>query len=113
LIRPVLLYGSETWGLTKRKENRLLVFGRKVLRTIVVDGVSRTDRLCRYNFELDKEFNSPNAIGVVKSNRLRYARRMIRGAKDLPQRSLYWTVPEGRRNQKNTEIQMGRWREQR
>jgi hypothetical protein len=37
LIRPVLLYGSETWEkweLTKREENQLLVFERKVLRTI-------------------------------------------------------------------------------
>jgi hypothetical protein len=34
LIRPVLLYGSETWVLTKREENQLLVFERKVLRTI-------------------------------------------------------------------------------
>jgi hypothetical protein len=30
LIRPVLLYGSETWVLTKRVENQLLVFERKV-----------------------------------------------------------------------------------
>jgi hypothetical protein len=28
LIRPVLLYGSETWVLTKREENQLLVFER-------------------------------------------------------------------------------------
>jgi hypothetical protein len=34
LIRPVLLCGSETWVLTKREENQLLVFERKVLRTI-------------------------------------------------------------------------------
>jgi hypothetical protein len=34
LIHPVLLYGSETWVLTKRKENQLLVFERNVLRTI-------------------------------------------------------------------------------
>jgi hypothetical protein len=34
LIRPALLYGSETWVLTKREENQLLVFERKVLRTI-------------------------------------------------------------------------------
>jgi hypothetical protein len=32
LIRPVLLYGSETWVLTKREENQLLVFEKKVLR---------------------------------------------------------------------------------
>jgi hypothetical protein len=31
LIRPVLLYGSETWVLTKREKNQLLVFDRKVL----------------------------------------------------------------------------------
>jgi hypothetical protein len=31
LIRPVLLYGSETWVLPKREENQLLVFERNVL----------------------------------------------------------------------------------
>jgi hypothetical protein len=60
LIRPILLYGSETWVLTKREENQLLVFERKVLRTIcgpkIENGVYRR----RYNHELDKEFNSPN-----------------------------------------------------
>jgi hypothetical protein len=34
LIRSVLLYGSETWVLTKREENQLFVFERKVFRTI-------------------------------------------------------------------------------
>jgi hypothetical protein len=33
-IRHVLIYGSETWVLTKREENQLLVYERKVLRTI-------------------------------------------------------------------------------
>jgi hypothetical protein len=52
-----------------------------------------------YNIELDKEFNSPNVIGIVKSNRLRYSGHMIRGAEDLPQRALFGVVPEGRQNQ--------------
>jgi hypothetical protein len=47
LIRPVLLYGSETWVLTKREENQLLVFERNVLRTIcgpkIENGVYRRD----------------------------------------------------------------------
>jgi hypothetical protein len=34
LIRPVLLYGSKTWVLTKREETELLVLERKVLRMI-------------------------------------------------------------------------------
>jgi hypothetical protein len=66
-IRPVLLYGSETWVLTRREENQLLVFERKVLRTIsgpiIENGVYRR----RYNFKLDREFDSPSVLNVVKT----------------------------------------------
>jgi hypothetical protein len=47
----------------------------------------------RFNFKLDREFNSPNVIGIVKIKRLRYARHVIRGAEDLPKRFLYSAVP--------------------
>jgi hypothetical protein len=67
-VMPVLLYGSETWVLTIKEENRLLVFDRKVFRTIygqkIVNGVYSS----RYTFELGREFNSPNVFGVVKNN---------------------------------------------
>jgi hypothetical protein len=100
-LSPVLLYGSEMWVLTKKEENRLLVFEKKVLRTIygskIEDGVHRS----RYNFELDKEFNSPNVICVVKSNRLRYAAAHDkRCRRPVIQRVLYTAMPEGRRNQR-------------
>jgi hypothetical protein len=64
---------EENRVLTKRKENQLLIFERKVLRTIsgpkIENGVYRR----RYNHELDKEFNIPNALNVTKISRLRYA----------------------------------------
>jgi hypothetical protein len=67
----------------------LLVFERKDLLTIygpkIVDGVYKS----RNNFELDREFNSPNLNGVVKNNRLRCAGQMIKAAENLPQRALY------------------------
>ena len=34
VILPVVLYGSETWSLTLRKERRLTVFENRVLRII-------------------------------------------------------------------------------
>jgi hypothetical protein len=34
LIRPIILYGSETWALRKTEEVRLDTFERKVLRRI-------------------------------------------------------------------------------
>jgi hypothetical protein len=99
LIRPVLIYGSETWVLTKREENQLHVFERKLLRTIcglkIGNGVYRR----RYNHELDKEFDNPNALNVTKTSRLRYAGCMIRRPEDLPQRALFRAKPNGRRNQ--------------
>jgi hypothetical protein len=84
LIRPVLLYGSETWVITKREETQLLVFERKVLRTICGLKIENDVYRRRYNHELDKEFNSLNALNVTKKSRLRYAGNMIRRSQDLP-----------------------------
>jgi hypothetical protein len=68
--------------LTKREENELLVFERKVLRTIcglkIKNGVYRR----KYNHELDKEFNTPHALNVTNTSRLRYAGYMIRRSED-------------------------------
>jgi hypothetical protein len=77
----------------------LLVFERKVLRTIcgpkIENGVYRR----RYNHELDKEFDSPNALNVTKKSRLRHACHRIRRPEDLPQKALFRAKPIGRRNQ--------------
>jgi hypothetical protein len=86
LIHPVLLYGSEWWVLTKKEENQLFVFKRKVLRTICrpkfENGVYRR----KYNHELNN---------IKKTSRFRYAGYMIKRPEDLPQRA----KPNGRINQ--------------
>jgi hypothetical protein len=77
----------------------LLVFQRKILRTIcgpkIENGVYRR----RYNHELEREFDSPNVLNVTKTSRLRYAGHMIRKPEDLPQKALFRAKPIGRRNQ--------------
>jgi hypothetical protein len=100
LIHPVLLYSSEAWVLTKREEHQYLPFERKVLRTIcgpkIENGVYRR----RYNHNLDKKFDNPNALNhVTKTSRLRYAGYMIRRPEDLPQKALFRAKPNGRKNQ--------------
>jgi hypothetical protein len=99
LMRPVLLYGSETWVLTRREENQLLVFERKVLRKISVPIVENGVYRRRYNFELDREFDNPSIINVVKTSRLRYAGHMIRRPEDLPQKAIFIAKPQGSRRQ--------------
>jgi hypothetical protein len=77
----------------------LLVFERKVLRAIcgpkIENGVYRR----RYNHELEREFDSPNALNVTKTSRLHYASHMIRRPEDLPQKALFRAKLNGRRNQ--------------
>jgi hypothetical protein len=69
----------------------------------------------RYNHELDKEFNSPNALNVTKTTRLRYAGHMIRRPEDLPQKTLVKPSSQTQWKEKSrtTEIQVGGWGEQR
>jgi hypothetical protein len=38
----------------------------------------------KYNFEVEREFNSPCVVNVVKTKRLRYAGQMIRKLEGLP-----------------------------
>jgi hypothetical protein len=83
----------------KREENQLLVFERKVLRTICGPKIENGVYMRRYNHELDKEFDSLNALNVTKTSRLRYAGHIIRRPEDLPQKALFRAKPNGRRNQ--------------
>jgi hypothetical protein len=85
--------------LTKREENQLLVFERKVFRTICGLKIENGFYQRRYNHELDKEFDSPNALNVTKTSRLRYAGHMIRRSEDLTQKALFRAKPNGKRNQ--------------
>jgi hypothetical protein len=65
------------------------------MRPEIRNGVHRR----RYNHELDKEFDSPNALNVTKTRRLHYAGHMIIRPEDLPQKALIRAKPNGRRNQ--------------
>jgi hypothetical protein len=53
----------------------------------------------RYNHELDKKFDRPNALNVTKTSRFSYAGHMIKIPEDLPQKTLFRDKPNGRRNQ--------------
>jgi hypothetical protein len=65
-----------TWTERKRTTGFSKLDHRAAKKNQQTHGVYKS----RYNFKLEREFNSPNVIGVKMSNRLRYAGQMIRGA---------------------------------
>jgi hypothetical protein len=107
---PILLYGSETWVLTKREENQLLVLDRKVLRICgpkIKNGVYRRT----YNHELDKESDSPNVLNVTMTSRLRYAGHMK--TRRPTTKSSIQSQTQWKEKSKKTEIQVGEKGQQR
>jgi endonuclease/exonuclease/phosphatase family metal-dependent hydrolase len=85
LIRPVAIYGCESWNTTDQDEERLGVFERKVLRTIIGPlRVSDGQYRIRYNHELYQIFRDSDIVATVKLRRLAWAGHVIRREEDRP-----------------------------
>jgi hypothetical protein len=74
VILPVVLYGCETWSLTRGEEHRLRAFENRVLRKI--SGPKREEdgswRIL-HNGELHDLYSSLNIVRVIKSRGMRWA----------------------------------------
>ena len=99
IIRPVAVYGCETWTLTKRQEQKLLVFENSILRRItgpvydVEEGAWRR----RHNQEIRDITKQPLISNYIRSQRLRWAGHVARMEEDrMPRRVMEGTL-EGRR----------------
>ena len=80
IIRPVILYGCETWPLTKQLKNKFEVFQRSILRWIwgpIWDDEAGEWRR-RHNNELIALSGLPPISNVIRSHRLRYAGHIAR-----------------------------------
>ena len=79
VLRPVVLYGCETWNLSVRSQERLLVFENKVLRRILGPTVDPTGHVrVKSNAEIRRLTGQPYITGVIKSKRLQWAGHVAR-----------------------------------
>lgn len=124
VIRPIIIYGSEVWTLTKAEEKRLAIWERKVLRRIYGGRKEGEIWVRRTNQELQDLYSEPNIVGVIKGQRMRWlghVQRMpeYRMPKQILRSSLSGRRRRGRpktRWRKEVEgdlerMGIGRWRE--
>jgi Reverse transcriptase (RNA-dependent DNA polymerase) len=107
LIRPVVLYGHETWTMLAEDQRALAVFERKVLRTIC-GGVQMDDGTWRrrMNHELHQLLGEPPIVHTAKIGRLRWAGHVIRMSDDSPVKMVLDNEPTGIRRRG---AQRARW----
>ncbi|CAK1585329.1 unnamed protein product [Parnassius mnemosyne] len=98
LLRPILTYGSECWVLSKKDENSLLVFERKILRRIFGAVMENERWRTRYKHELYQMYDEPNVIKILKIGRLRWAGHVSRMDEARVPKRLLEGRPEGRRS---------------
>jgi hypothetical protein len=79
-VKPVVLYGCETWSLTLREERKLRVFESIGFRRIFGPGRDEVTGKWRrlHNEELNDLYSSPNIVRVIKWRRVRWAGHVAR-----------------------------------
>jgi hypothetical protein len=71
LIRPVLLYGCETWAINIYNEEKIAIIKRKVLTKIYGQTCDNGRWRIRYNNELYQHFGEPDIIREIKARRVK------------------------------------------
>jgi sorting nexin-29 len=76
LIKPVLMYGVETWVLSKADELCLGIFEREILRRIYIPICEEATWRSRYN-ELYRLYDEADLVTTIKITRLRWAGHIV------------------------------------
>jgi hypothetical protein len=97
LIKPVLMFGAETWVLSKADESRLGVFERKLLRRIFGPVCEGATWRSRYNEELYRLYDETDLVASIRITRLRWAGHIVRMQDNLSCKKITLDKPEGRR----------------
>lgn len=108
LVRPVVMYGSEAWCMTQNDERTLLVFERRILRSIFGGVKIGESWRRRYNYELAEAYAEPDIVKCIEINRLRWFGHVLRmGEERVPLRMLNGH-PDGTRRKGRPK---GRWKD--
>jgi hypothetical protein len=91
LIRPVVLYGSESWNMTASDEHAIGVFERRILRTIAGPKKIGEVYMQRSNNELYQCFKEADIVKRIKVSRLRWAGHVVRRPAEAPLRRVFNT----------------------
>jgi len=95
---PVVSYGAEVWTLTKKEEQAVLIFERKIFRTIYGPKYENGEWKSRTNGELEEMSKGENIVKWIKGQRISWLGHLERMEEDrMPKKIFTQELEETRR----------------
>ena len=82
IIKPIVVYGSESWTLTERNCHMLAAWERKILRRIFGPKLNNGMWCIRTNEELNELYKDVNIVVDIKVRRLEWLGHVMRMTND-------------------------------
>jgi hypothetical protein len=77
IIRPIVMYASETWRLRKLEEKMIITWESKILRRIF--GLKKEDVISKTRSnKLTELYNNPVIVAKIRSRRIAWMGQLIR-----------------------------------
>jgi hypothetical protein len=102
LIRPVVSYGAEAWTLTKKEQQALLSFERKIFRRICGPKYENREWKSRTNRELEEMSKVENIVKWIKGQRISWLGHLERMEEDRMPKKIFTQELEGTRRRGRT-----------
>ena len=90
-----MLYGAEAWTLTKKEEQALLIFERKILRRIYGPKFENGGWKTRTNRELEEMSKGENIVKWIKGQRISWLGHLERIEEDRMLKNIFTQELEG------------------
>lgn len=97
ILKPVVMFGSETWVISERDKFALNAWERKILRKVYGPIQERNTWRIRTNQELRELYRDPDIVGDIKRKRLEWIGHVLRMERGRTARRILEEKPEGRR----------------
>ena len=89
LIRPVVSYGAEAWTVTKKDEQALIVFERKIFRRIYGPKYENGEWKSRTNREPEEMSKGENIVKWIKGQRISWLGHLERMEEDRMPKKIF------------------------
>ena len=90
-------YGAEAWTLTKKEEQAVLIFERKIFRRMYGPKYENWEWKSRTNRELEEMSKGENVVKWIKEHRINWLGRLERMDEDRMSKKIFIHALEGTR----------------